>query len=90
LRLAGLARRPSLLSRLLPSIGIASLLAAAGAAIVLFAPKLRAARDRWNLETRIGEPRSGPPSASADSRSEHDSTGHTASPVVGSPPRVGE
>jgi hypothetical protein len=83
---AGLIQRPSMLRRLLPSMGIAALVAAAGAAFVLIGPKLRAAADPWNLEKRIGEPRSATPGFAGDSHSEHNSTG----PFAGGAPRVVE
>ena len=71
---AGLSKRPSLLSRLWP-VGLAAFVAAASTAIVLIAPRLRAASDETNREKRTSEPWSGQPRSVGDSSSTHNSTG---------------
>jgi hypothetical protein len=72
---AGLSKRPSLLSRLWPSVGLAAFVAAASAAIVLIAPRLRSAGDETNRKNRTSEPLSAEPRSVGDSSSTHNSTG---------------
>jgi hypothetical protein len=71
----GLNKRPSLMSRLLPSAGIATLVAAAGAAIVLIAPKLRAAVRETKRDNRMDDLWSAPLGSVADSSAARGSTG---------------
>jgi hypothetical protein len=83
---AGLNKRPSLLSRLLPSVGIATLVAAAGAAIVLIAPKLRTAAKETTRDNRMDDLWSAPLGSVGDSSSAHNSTGQ----VMDGAPHVGQ